>query len=185
MRIRSIGFWLALLVAAQMCFGQATKRKKESTSEVVLVRVPGSEVTNEDSAQLLSNTFVVAALRSASTLRDWQDHLSTTIRNGYPPSNHWIGLDRNRAADALRLASLVASTDADKEVVEQLTSEFRTMEAWSTECLDGYKNLRLARYYMSPEALENDQQFQQSAQCTQTLLTVLSKGEVTEQPLCR
>lgn len=185
MKIRSVGYLFVLVVVAQMCFGQASKKTKENTSEVVLVRVPGSEVTNEDSAQLLSNGFVVAALRSASTLRDWQDHLSITIRNGYPPSDYWIGLDRNRAADALRLASLAASTDADKEVVEQLTSEFGTIEAWSTECLDGYKNLRLAKYYMSSAALENDEQFQQSAQCTQTLLTVLSKGEVTEQPLCR
>lgn len=188
MKVRSIGYLLALAVASQVCLGQTTTRSNEKASRMVLVRVLGAEVASQGFGSPethLSERFVVSALRSASTLRDWQNHLSITIQNGYPPSDYWIGSDRDRAADALRLASLAASTEADREVLQQLSAQYATMEAWSTECLDAYKNLRMARYYMSSAALQNDETFQHSAQCTQTLLAVLSKGEVTEQPMCR
>ena len=188
MKIKTIGCLLALIVASQVCFGETTRSHNEKSAETVLIRVPGGDAVFEGPVARethLSNAFVVAALRSASTLREWQTHLSITIQRGYPPSEYWIGADRDRAADALRLARLAASSDADKQVVDQLTTEFGTMDDWSNECMEGYKNLRMAKYYMSPAGLQNDETFQQSAQCTQTLLTVLAQGEVTEQPLCR
>ena len=188
MKNKSIAFLLALVLAAPVCFGQPAKTAKEKKSETILVRVPGAEVITKDSVNpetQLSSTFAVAAMKSASTLRDWQSHLSYTIKNGYPPSGLWIAADRDRAAEALSLAGISASTEADREVLQQLTAEFETMDAWTAGGLDAYKNLRAASYYMSPAALQNDETFQHSAQCTRTLLTVLAKREVTEQPLCR
>jgi hypothetical protein len=188
MKMRSTGYLLAMVVAAQLCFGQAFKGTTEKRSETVLVRIPGAEVVSEDSDNAgthLSHTFVLAATKSASALREWQSHLSYTIKNGYPPSGLWIAADRDRAAEELRLAELAASTDADREVVQQLSAEFETMDNWTAGGLDAYKNLRAASYYMSPAALQNDETFQHSARCTQAIQTVLAKRQVTEQPLCR
>lgn len=191
MKIRSVTYVLAVLVGAQMCLGQTTTKSKEKrperTSDIAVVRVPAvSEPQTQSSpATQLSSSFVVPALKSTAALRAWQNHLSTTISNGYPPSESWISMDRDRAVEALSVAATAVSTEADKAMLQQLAAEFETMDAWSTGIMEAYKNLRLAAYYMSPSALQNDDTFQHSAQCTQVLMTELTRGELAEQPLCR
>ncbi len=108
----------------------------------------------------MSRHFSAAALHALSTLRSMRSDLAYTINNGYPLEKLWLASDRNRAADALDLAALAASTEADHATMRELLEYFDALQRWSDELLVEDREMRMAQHYMSPGALQNDEQYQ-------------------------
>lgn len=107
----------------------------------------------------MSRHFSAAALQALSTLRSMRTDLDYTINNGYPLEKLWLGSDRERAADALDLAALAASTEADHATMRELLEYFDALQRWSDELLVANREMRLAQRYMTLGALQNDQQY--------------------------
>ena len=157
-----------------------------------LLFVPFSLAQQQDSATperadgaSLSRNFAAPGLRASELLRDWQQHIAFTFQNGYPLSEVSIFFDRDRAADALGLAALAASNDADRAALQQLRNLFTSLEQWSDGLVEDKRNLRLARYYMSPTALKDDPVFQRNTECATSIAVMLSSKQLVEIPSCQ
>src|SRR5690349_8540902 len=105
------------------------------SEETVVVNVWAPASTDRtasihDEAQL-SQGFTVTGLKATSALLEWQRHLAYALQNGYPLAEFWIRMDRDRAADAVRLATVIATTQGDKRALEQLLSQFQNLRQWS------------------------------------------------------
>ena len=150
---------------------------------------PNGTWTNTDLSRLggaaLSRNFAATGLRAGELLRDWQQHIAFTFQNGYPLSEVSIFFDRDRAADALGMAALAASDDADRAALQQLRNLFTSLEQWSDSLVEDKRNLRLARYYMSPTALEDDPVFQRNTECATSIAVMLSSKQLAEIPSCQ
>ena len=133
----------------------------------------------------LSRDLASSGLEAMSVLRQWQGHLTYSIRNGYPLSEAWVTMDRERADLALQQAALRASTDADRIALRMLVNQFENLKQWSDGLLETNRNMRLASYYMSPAGLDNDVLFQKTAACGNFLGTMLSSGRLADHPACR
>ena len=132
----------------------------------------------------LSRELASSGLEAMSVLRQWQGHLTYSIRNGYPLSEAWVTMDRERADLALQQAALTASTDADRIALRMLVNQFENLKQWSDGLLEANRSMRLASYYMSPAGLDNDSLFQKTAACGNFLGPMLSSGRLADHPAC-
>lgn len=146
---------------------------------------PLAQASTEATDLRLSPGFASAGLGATATLRDWQAHIAYTIRNGYPLAESWIALDRDRADTALRQAAVMASTDADRMALRLLVNHFEDLRRWSAGLIDANRNLRLAEYYISETALENDPMFQKTSACGDFLASMLASGRFAEEASCQ
>lgn len=154
--------------------------------------VPLSLAQQQDSATpervdraTLSRNFAVTGLRADELLRDWQQHIAFTFENGYPLSEASIFSDRDRATDALGLAALAASNDADRAALRQLRNLFASLQQWSNGLVEDRRNLRLARYYMSPTALKDSLVFRKNTECATSIAAMLSSKQLAEIRSCQ
>lgn len=133
---------------------------------------------------VLSQDFATTGVKAADLLRDWQQHIAFTLQNGYPLSELAIAVDRDRAADALRLAELAASNDADRVALEQLRDLFESLQRWSDNLVEEKRNMRLARYYMSPTALDDDPVFQKNEKCVRLITSMMAGKHLVDTTGC-
>jgi hypothetical protein len=133
----------------------------------------------------LSRDFAVFAVTAAAQMNNWQLHIAYTFKSGYPLSEFWIASDRDRAEDALRLAGLAANGEADRAALVQLVNLFGNIRGWIDARIEDKRNLRLANYYMSASAMDNDELFQRNLSCTTSLMSMLASGRLAEETTCR
>ena len=109
--------------------------------------------------------------------RQWLDSLAQLDLSG---RNVW-----DRADIALRQAAVIASTDADRMALRLLVNHFEDLRRWSAGLIDANRNLRLAEYYISETALENDPMFQKTSACGDFLASMLASGRFVESASCQ
>ena len=135
--------------------------------------------------QPLSQSFAAAGLRATTLLGGWQRRIASTIGIGLPLCESCIAADRDQAAGAVRLATLLASTDADRTALEELLNLFENVQQWSDALLEDNREWDLGRYYISSTALNDDPLFQKSAECARFLAPMLASGRLAEDPSCQ
>jgi hypothetical protein len=168
----------SVLLLAEITFAQPAARGTSNNQEWMLaVEARASEPhVSQPEDTVLSRAFVANALNATAQIRNWQSHLAYTLQNGYPLSDSWIASDRDQAADALRLASVVTASDTDRTALQQLVTLFVNVQSWSDARVDDERNLQLATYYVSRSALDNDESFQKNVDCTNSLTAMLASG---------
>jgi hypothetical protein len=181
---------LLLSWASGMAIAQVTPDKTgnndrpEVIVDVWVASIPAAD-SSEVTAPALSREFAVAALRALTSQRQWQQHLANSIRNGYPLAEYWIDYDCDRAADSLELAVLAASTGPDRTALQELTVNYDDLREWSAQIVEANRKVEMAKYYMSPTALDNDALFQKAAKCADFLAPMLASLRLSEDPACR
>jgi len=101
---------------------------------------------------------------------------------GFPlGGGFWVETDFEAIDDALRMAALAATNDADRQALQELANQANRLRDWFGWLIDQNRNLRLANYYISPEPLDNDERFQNTASCTRFLLSMLASGRLQEE----
>jgi hypothetical protein len=140
---------------------------------------------NTPTEQHLSQDFAAAGLRATILLREWQQSIASTIRMGLPLCESCIALDRDQAADAVQMTTLLASTDAERTTLQELLNLFGNIQRWSDALVEDNRNGALGPYYMSATALTDDPLFQQSAECARFLAPMLASGQLAEDPSCQ
>lgn len=185
--------WIAALLLAMPASASAQTTPQTSGllegSIVVYVWEQATPAPADDSGKeldlKLSRELASSGLEATAILRQWQGHLTYSIRNGYPISEAWVNMDRERADMALQQAALRASTDADRYALSLLVNQFESLKQWSDELLEANRNMRLANYYMSPAGLDNDALFQKTAACGNFLGPMLASGFLSDHSACR
>ncbi len=145
---------------------------------------PLPEESDEAVDLRFSRNLAASGLEATRMLRTWQWHLTYSIRNGYPLSESWIAMDRERADIALQQAALTTSTDADRMALRLLVNQFGNLKQWSEGLLEANRSMRLANYYMSPAGLDNDDLFQKTSACGNLLGPMLASGLLSDHAAC-
>jgi hypothetical protein len=129
----------------------------------------------------LSKGFLKAGIEAMSMVREWHSALANAIQNGFPIAADWLGLYRNKAATALRLASVAGSTDSDQNAYQLLSNEFENMKKLS----DNYVAARQSLDYIDPNALANDPLNQKLIDCGHALAAMAANGEFADDGSCQ
>lgn len=168
--------------------GSSQSNLIESTADnrqhTIVVDVWSSAVQTpkEGDPAKLSRGFAVAASDAASRLQFTQRRITNSIRMGFPlGGGFWIQTDLDSIDDSLRLAALSARNDADQQVLQQLQTQTDRLRAWCGWLIEQNRTLRLANYFISPEPLDNDEEYQNTVTCTRFLLSMVARGRLEEE----
>jgi hypothetical protein len=129
----------------------------------------------------LSRAFLEAGIEAMSNVREWRSTLANNIQNGYPISGNSLATYRDQANTSLRLASVAASTDSDRNVLRLLNSEFIDMKQLS----DKYVAKRHSLSYISPDSLQNDALDQKIVKCGHSLAAMAASGQFLDDGSCQ
>jgi hypothetical protein len=129
----------------------------------------------------LSRAFLEAGIEAMSNVREWRSALANTIQNGYPISGSALATYRDEATTNLRLASVAASTDSDRNALGLLNSEFNNMKQLS----DKYVAKRQSLSYISPDSLQNDALDQKIVKCGHSLAAMAASGQFLDDGSCQ
>jgi len=127
-----------------------------------------------------SRGFLNAGIEQMSTLREWHTALQTAIQTGIPLSEGLLQPYRARATTNLRLASIAATTTADRDAYQLLNNVYLNMAKLS----DKYVNMRASLTYIAPDALQNDELDQRIMNCGHFLGTMAASGQFSDDGSC-
>lgn len=154
----------------------------------MVLTVPGSSSTPPadspapapQSNQGLTKEFLRAGIEAMAAIREWRSVLSNGVANSYPVTS--LGLDsyRAQAAQAVRLASVAASTDGDRGAAQLVANEFDNMKKLSDRILAKGQSLS----YISPDAVTSDPLDKQIITCARALAAMASSGQFLDESTC-
>lgn len=145
----------------------------------------GSQSDTNSDPNAFSREFMKAGVEEITLLREWASPLANAIENGFPVTDHWVQSFRAKAADGLRLASVSATSAADKSASELLRNEFALVDAWSNKLLEAHRRMDTAKYAMSHDALRNEPESQTILACAHSLESMLTSGTFQDDGSCR
>jgi hypothetical protein len=135
-------------------------------------------------ASALSRDFMKAGIEEIALMREWASPLAYAIQNGYPVTEQWVAGYREQAAHGLRLASVAASTAADRKALQLLTNEFDAVRQWSNKLVEARNSMNAAQYAMSSSALRDDPLSQKIITCGRFLASMLGSSSFQDDPSC-
>jgi hypothetical protein len=137
--------------------------------------------TGQSANPALSRDFLKAGIETMSDIREWRSALLIAVENGYKLTDVWLDHYQAQAAKSLRLASVAATTNSDRNALQLLSKELGHMQELSDKILRARKNLN----YISPDALKNDPLDQKILKCANSLAAMAASGEFQDDGACR
>ena len=116
-----------------------------------------------------------------SSLREWHTALQTAIQNGIPLSEGLLQPYRAQATTNLRLASVAATSPADRNAYQLLNNVYLNMRKLS----DKYVSMRASLTYIAPDALQNDELNQHIMTCGRFLGAMAASGQFSDDGSCQ
>ena len=158
----------------------------------IVVTVPSSETNSasttttpeQPAASGFSREFMRAGIEEIARMREWASPLAYAIRNGYPITEQWVAGYRDQATHGLSMASIAATTEADRQALPLLNNEFESVKEWSNRLVEARNSMDTAKYAMSSSALQNDPLSQKIVTCGRFLATMLASGQFQDDPSC-
>ncbi len=135
---------------------------------------------NPANAPGFSKGFLTAGIEEMSAIREWRSGIANAVRNSYSVTDTWVSGYQSQAADGLRLASVAATTAADKSALQLLQNALNMMQTWSNQIVAARKNLT----YMSPDQINNDPLYQQLSTCGHSLAAMAASGQFQDDGSC-
>jgi hypothetical protein len=130
----------------------------------------------------LSPGFAATALTAASRIQFTQRRIINSIKMGFPlGGGFWIQTDLDAIDDSLRMATLSAANEADRQVLQDLGTQTDRLRIWCDWLIEQNRQVRLANYFISPDPLDHDERFQNTVTCTRYLLSMLASGRLQEE----
>jgi hypothetical protein len=127
-----------------------------------------------------SKEFLRAGIEEMAVIREWRIALNNAVQRGIPVTDDWIALYRSPAITDLRLASVAAATDSDRNAYQLISNEFDNMKKLS----DRFVAAHASQNYMSPEALKDDPLDQQILNCARSLTAMAASGQYVDDGSC-
>jgi len=161
-----------------------TKSSMSLNGNQIILTLPGSSTeapTPSASAAGFSKDFVAAGMEAMAEMREWHAALKNAIDRSYPLAEDWLTAHRAQAQQALRLASLAANTDADKNVFPFLSNEFNNMRALS----DKYLQMSKSMTYIAPGSLDSDPLDQKMRACGRSLASMAAANQFVDDGSCQ
>jgi len=127
-----------------------------------------------------SREFLNAGIEQMSSLREWHTALQTAIQNGIPLSEGLLQPYRAQATKDLHLASVAATSPADRDAYQLLNNVYLSM----IKLVDKYLSMRASVTYIAPDALQNDELNQRIMTCGHFLGTMAASGQFSDDGSC-
>jgi hypothetical protein len=127
-----------------------------------------------------SKDFLRAGIEEMAVIREWRIALTNAVQRGIPVTDDWIALYRSPAITDLRLASVAAATDSDRNAYQLISNEFDNMKKLSDRFVAAHTSLN----YTSPEALKDDPLDQQILNCARSLTAMAASGQYVDDGSC-
>jgi hypothetical protein len=127
-----------------------------------------------------SKEFLRSAIEEMAVIREWRIAFTNAVQKGIPVVDDWISQYRGAAQTNLRLASVAASTDSDRNAYQLLSNEFENMRKLS----DRFVAAHTALNYIEPDALNNDPLDQQILSCARSLAAMAASGQYVDEGSC-
>jgi hypothetical protein len=115
-----------------------------------------------------------------SVIREWRSTLISAVQREIPITDEWMTSFSDRAQHNLRLVSLAASTESDKNVFQLLTNQFNNMKQLSDRFVDANKS----RTYTRTDAVENDPLDRRILNCGHALVAMAASGQFVDDGSC-
>lgn len=128
-----------------------------------------------------SKDFLKAGIEEMSVIREWRSALTNAVRQGYPVTDEWAASFRGQAQQNLRLVSVAASTDADRNALRLLNNEFNNMK----KLCDRFVQANQSRTYVPPTALDNDPLDQRILGCAHSLAAMAANNQFVDDGSCQ
>jgi len=150
----------------------------------IILTLPGAAApvpaTTQTPPSGFTKDFIKAGIEEMSVIREWRITLKNAVQRGYPVTEDWMDAYQARAEQSLRLVSLSASTESDKNAVQLLTNEFNNMKSLSGRFVEANKS----RSYVSPESLNDDPLDQRILNCARGLAAMAASGQFVHDSSC-
>ena len=127
-----------------------------------------------------SKDFLRAGIEEMAVIREWRIALTNAVQRGIPVTDDWIALYRSPATTDLRLASVAAATDSDRNAYQLISNEFENMKKLSDRFVAAHTSLN----YTSPDALKDDALDQQILNCARSLTAMAASGQYVDDGSC-
>jgi len=150
-------------------------------NQIVLTLPPSNANTSTTATPRFTKEFLRAGIEQMSVIREWRSALISAVQRGFPITDDWMKSFSDRAQHNLRLVSLAASTESDKNAFQLLTNEFNNMKQLSDRFLDANKS----RTYTRSDALENDPLDRRILNCGHALAAMAATGQFLDDGSCR
>jgi hypothetical protein len=132
----------------------------------------------------LSHDFMKASIEAMAGMREWASTLAYAIQNGYQITENWAATYREQAARSVKLATIAASTDADRKASQLLNNEFNAVRDWSNKLVEARKSMDAGKYALSPDALRDEPASQMIVNCGRFLASMLGSGTFQDDSSC-
>jgi len=175
--------YIELEALARLANGSLTFRGNQ-----IVLTLPASNSSGETSGMRtsepvtvgFSKEFLKAGIEMMSVIREWRSTLTNAVQRGFPVTEDWITTFRTRAQSSLRLASVAASTDSDRNAAQLLANEFNNMKKLS----DRFVKANESRDYISPNTLDNDPLDQKILNCAHSLAAMAANNQFVDDGSC-
>lgn len=161
---------------AQLANGSLSSRG----NQIVLTLSPSNASTSTTVARGFTREFLRAGIEQMSVIREWRSALISAVQRGYPITGEWMTTFTERAQHNLRLVSLAASTESDRNAFQLLTNEFNNMKQLSDRFVDANNS----RTYTRTDAVENDPLDQRILNCGHALAAMAASGQFADDGSC-
>ncbi len=133
----------------------------------------------------MSGDFMSVAIRELGILKEWRSYMAYGITKGVPGDGSRMVIKQNQATEALRLAQVAASTDADHSAYRLLRTNFDNVNQWYNTLVEGRKKMNTANYSMSEDPLKTDSQYQKIVTCSDFLDWMIPSGTFSNDGSCK
>ena len=150
-------------------------------NQIVLTLPPSNANTSTTAAPGFTKEFLRAGIEQMSVIREWRNTLISAVQRGFPITDDWMTSFSDRAQHDLRLVSLAASTESDKNALHLLTNEFNNMKQLSDRFVEANKSTT----YIRTHALENDPIDPRILNCGHSLAAMAASGQFVDDGSCQ
>lgn len=127
-----------------------------------------------------SKDFMKAGIEAMAAIREWRSVLSNGVANGYPIASLGLPNYRAQATQAVRLAGVAASTNADRSAAQLVSNELENMRKLSDKILAKAQSLT----YIDPTAVTSDPLDQQILTCARSLAAMATANQFFDDGAC-
>jgi hypothetical protein len=131
----------------------------------------------------LSKDFAKAAIAEVAEMREWRGAIGTMVTYGLAVSGTWAQDYHDRVDAGRRQAMLATSTDADRNAMQLLSSEFDALSGWANDIAAARQDLNGAKT-VDPNALSNDPVLAKITTCSRFLNAMLVSGVFSDDGSC-
>jgi hypothetical protein len=148
----------------------------------VTLTMPGANTATTIAGEKsdFSKEFLRAGIEEMTTIREWRIVLTNAVQNGMPIGDDWMAIYRGPALKSLRLASVSASTEADRSAYQLLSNDYDNMKKLS----DRFVAAHTAQNYLPPDSLKGDPLNEQILNCARSLAAMAASGQFVDDGSC-